>query len=60
MVDNDEEHVEAYKNGEIVVWSFTSQNLLNSHRLFFSLLKLLSAIAGERFSDLVMSMWVVT
>ena len=39
---------------------YTFQNLLNSCHLFFILLKLLSAIAGQMFSDLVMSMWVLT
>ena len=60
IVDDDEEVVDTPKNGEIIVWSFTFQNLLNSHHLFFSLLKLLSNITGERFSNLVMSMWVLT
>ena len=35
-VDDDEEVVEAPKNGEIIVCSFTFQNLQNSHHLFFS------------------------
>ena len=59
-VDDDEEVVEAPNNGEIIVWSFTFQNLQNSHHLFFRLLKLVLSIPGERISNLVMSMWVLT